>query len=199
MTTRRKPRRQGPPKKSELATRKHDDGQDEDRRGQTAFKVSPSRRYIPTIVCMQCALFVAGFKTLKYLDTRILSLMSGCINLIWVFAVFIPMVVTNATPIGFLYRLVWGAPYQYIIPVVAALGVCEIWSAITNSYRGRLVCSMLSMFWWTWLTTMAFIGPTNESAAWMFAVITFFRSWTFVTINHTHPEGKHHGQPRLPS
>jgi hypothetical protein len=164
-----------------------------DRRGQGLLRRCRFCGLLPAYLGIKCILLKAKIVSLAYLDTRIISLASGCINLLWSLFVFLPFALNGRDPIGFLDRVVWEIPMEAVWPLVLGLGICEVISSVSNSYRGRLVCSLWSMMWWLWLTSMAFLEPPNESAAIMFAVFTFFRSWTFITINHTHPEGKNYG------
>jgi hypothetical protein len=175
----RKPVQPRQPKKPKHAERRHEE----------MYVIG---RWLPPRLATHFIHFMAHLRSLIYLDTRIVSLMSGCINITWAIFVFGPFVLADNYPTGFLARIVWSAPYEIVIPLMLALGLCEVLSSITNNYRWRIICSLLSVMWWIWLTAMSFAATPNESAGVMFAVMTVFRSWTFVTISRTHPEGIHY-------
>jgi hypothetical protein len=143
-------------------------------------------RALPYVFQVRYLNFMARVAALSYIDTRILSILSGVVNVTWVLAVFIPYIIADSYPSGFLSRIVFGAPYEYIIGPLFLMGCCEIFSAIMNNYRGRFYCSIASVAWWTWLTGMSFAVQPNETAGWMFGIIAIFRGWTFVTLSNTH-------------
>lgn len=133
----------------------------------------------------------ARLKSLEFLDTRILSMLSGVINICWALFVVAPYLLFDVVPTGIFIRLAFQLDDTVVFCLftcILVLGLSELLCAVINHYWCRICVSLISVVWWSFLAAVAAIDPPNVSALWQFAPMAFFRMWTFVTINNLHPE-----------
>lgn len=165
----------------------------EERRGTSEHKYGVTCKWLTPRQQVRVAYLIARLKSLAWLDTRVFSLFCGTVNIVWFFAVMVP-VLTHQDPdlVGFLARVVAVVPIEYIAGPVLVMGITEIFCALFNVYYCRVIVAFVSVFWWSWLAAVAYIDPVNETAALLFIVMTVFRAWSMITINFTHPKSVHY-------
>lgn len=135
------------------------------------------------LTCPTVRLFAARLPSLMYLDTRLMTLLSGCLILTWVGGGLYEWYVSSGPLRGSVGKVVFYTPIWTLAVVLIPLGLLEIYAAIVNSRRIRRAAVFLDVFWWSWLTGLMFLDPVNVPAGLTYGVISLFRVWNFAMLN----------------
>lgn len=124
--------------------------------------------------------FFARLRALRYCDTRLYSLFSGLLTLVWLAG--LDMDHSANALVSSMEKVLYYIPSAYLYSILIPLACGEVLAVVYNNYNGRKFSSFMSLNWWCWLAILMFQTPTNIGAVLTFSVVAAFRAWTFVTL-----------------